>query len=36
MAQHEIYWHFWLLPAHDVLHHGWRLDDVLLLQESAG
>ena len=31
-------WHryFRLLSSDDVLHHGWRLDDILLFQKSKG
>ena len=30
LASDEIYWYFRLLSSDDVLHDGWRLDDVLL------
>ena len=34
LASDEIYWYFRLLSADDVLYHGRRMDDVLLLPES--
>ena len=29
-------WCDWLLSAYDVLYHGWRMDDVLLLPKYQG
>lgn len=36
LASDEIYRYFRLLSSDDVLHHGWRLDDILLFQKSKG